>query len=352
MVKNHHIGPVVQLKLQPLSQDLSQTSGTTSPSWCCISGFEIQTSGITMISRFCQLMQIAEKLSMPSFAFTIQHHEPAFSWSWHRTFHRSVAPKEKNIYFDCSEHHVVKSWNSNCGSSYLGDLFPLHAPERLGKTGSCLFHVTFRESKYPNREHFHGKIIHKYHKWWVFRRAMFDSDYRSHPEPNMAQSWGDLPYDNRAYMGVDRLQFQSLATFTWLLLGRLFRTMLELTDNALAKDWSPAFYLPAMLNFFFLVGRCSAQVFFGLWCQGEAFEASSGNILVVSDTTYVSIFSMENSTNWSELIPTVYIQSAIVILQTSLLYEIRVPFGFLRPGMDVAMPNTWAYAWHQQCTLW
>lgn len=65
----------------------------------------------------------------------------------------------------------------------------------------------------------------------------------------------DLPYDNRAYMGVDRLQFQSLATFTWLLLGRLFRTMLELTDNALAKDWSPAFYLPAMLNFFFLVGR-------------------------------------------------------------------------------------------------
>jgi hypothetical protein len=97
-----------------------------------------------MISRFCQLMQIAEKLSMPSLAFTIQHHKPAFSWSWHRTFHRSVAPKEKNIYIDCSQHHVVKSWNSNCGSSYLGDLFPLHAPERLGKTGSCLFHVTFR----------------------------------------------------------------------------------------------------------------------------------------------------------------------------------------------------------------
>lgn len=36
---------------------------------------------------------------------------------------------------------------------------------------------------------------------------------------------GDLPFDNRAYMGVDRLQFQSLATFTWILLGRLFRTM-------------------------------------------------------------------------------------------------------------------------------
>eukprot|EP00435_Cladocopium_sp_Y103_P004023 s2136_g1.t1 len=65
----------------------------------------------------------------------------------------------------------------------------------------------------------------------------------------------DLPYDNRAYMGVDRLQFQSLATFTWLLLGRLFRTMLELTDNAVPKHWSPAFYLPAMLNFFFLIGR-------------------------------------------------------------------------------------------------
>lgn len=36
---------------------------------------------------------------------------------------------------------------------------------------------------------------------------------------------GDLPFDNRAYMGVDRLQFQSLATFTWILLGRLFRIM-------------------------------------------------------------------------------------------------------------------------------
>jgi len=70
-------------------------------------------------------------------------------------------------------------------------------------------------------------------------------------------------------MGVDRLQFQSLATFTWLLLGRLFRTMLELTDNALAKDWSPAFYLPAMLNFFFLVGRCSAQVALAFDAKGK-----------------------------------------------------------------------------------
>ena len=47
---------------------------------------------------------------------------------------------------------------------------------------------------------------------------------------------GDLPYDNRAYMGVDRLQFQSLATFTWLLLGRLFRTMM--------LGRSSCFYLP------------------------------------------------------------------------------------------------------------
>ena len=33
---------------------------------------------------------------------------------------------------------------------------------------------------------------------------------------------------------------------------------LELTDNAVPKSWSPAFYIPAVINFFFLVARCSA----------------------------------------------------------------------------------------------
>ncbi|CAK9113008.1 unnamed protein product [Durusdinium trenchii] len=70
----------------------------------------------------------------------------------------------------------------------------------------------------------------------------------------------DLPYDNRAYMGVDKLQFQSLATFTWILLGRLFRTTLQATDNAIPEEYSPIFYLPAAINFLILVGRATYLV--------------------------------------------------------------------------------------------
>jgi len=70
----------------------------------------------------------------------------------------------------------------------------------------------------------------------------------------------DLPFDNRAYMGVDRLQFQSLATFTWILLGRLFRIMLYLTDNELAREWSKYFFIPAAINFFLLLVRATYLV--------------------------------------------------------------------------------------------
>jgi len=65
----------------------------------------------------------------------------------------------------------------------------------------------------------------------------------------------DLPFDNRAYQGVDRLQFDSLATFTWLLLARLFRTMLRMTDNAIPLRLSPIFYIPAACNFMILLSR-------------------------------------------------------------------------------------------------
>ena len=122
------------------SQDSNRTFGTTSPSWCCRLG--VRLAAATIIgSAWIIYIYICHNVSQSWIQSSIFLFKGA-TWGLSLCIvhvlppcHKCAQPimpsgsEAENVHFDCSEPHVVKSWNAHGGAADLGDLFPLYAPQ-------------------------------------------------------------------------------------------------------------------------------------------------------------------------------------------------------------------------------